>query len=240
MRTFLIGGGAGSQAAHRPFAEAIEGSGPVVVYLLDEPDAEPDRWVGELRNAGLESVQVITVSNDRPPLAGDLDGAAGLYVAGGLTPGYRDVLVGGGTEWFSGARELGLPYAGFSAGSAIAPTLALVGGWQATHGGRVVQAAHEDVGEDLDQITVAPGLGLVSFLVDVHAAQWGTLHRLLYAVLDPDGPGEGWAIDEATALEVVDGTPVAVHGTGAATRVRRSGDSAVVAVFLAEDDPGGS
>ena len=46
----------------------------------------------------------------------------------------------------------------------------------------------------------------------MHAAQWGTLNRLIRAVLDPAGPGIGWALDEDTTLQVIDGRPAAVHG----------------------------
>ena len=237
MHAFLIGGGAGSPAAHRPFADAALAAGakvgppgaarparPVVVYLLDEPDGEEpdrDRWIEELRAVGLDRGEVVVVSPDRPPAVDDLDGAAGVYVAGGWTPGYRDVLVDGGTDWLEPVRTGSVPYAGFSAGSSIAAEHALVGGWRVERNGRAVPVCHEDVGEDLDLLTIGPGLAVVPFLVDVHAAQWGTLHRLVHALSIPGTPDVGWAIDEATALEVVDGVPVAVHGDGAATRVRR-------------------
>jgi cyanophycinase len=227
MQAFLIGGGRNSAAAHRPFVRAIDG-GRVVVLLVDDPDAEPDRWPAELAEAGADQASVIMVSSARPPRPEDLEGAAGVYVAGGLTPGYRDVLVDSGTGWLDRARVEGLVYAGFSAGAAVAAERAVVGGWQAAVGGRTVPVVPEDCGEDLDTLTVADGLGVVPFLVDVHAAQWGTLNRLIHAVLDPTGPGAGWALDEATALEVVDGLPVAVHGSGAATLVRAAGDGAVL------------
>jgi cyanophycinase len=76
-------------------------------------------------------------------------------------------------------------------------------------------------------------------MIDVHAAQWGTLQRLVYAVLGEAGPGLGWALDEATALEVLDGVPVAVHGVGAATQVRADGGTAAVTICLAGDDLAG-
>ena len=38
------------------------------------------------------------------------------------------------------------------------------------------------MGEDLDDVVPRPGLGLVGFAVDVHAAQWGTVGRLVHAV----------------------------------------------------------
>lgn len=239
MHAFLIGGGRDSVAAHQPFVRAVAetGGGRVAIYLLDEDDAEPERWSAELAAAGAADTTVITVSPDRPPRPDDLDGVAGVYVAGGLTPGYRDVLVADGTDWMNRIRAEGLVYAGFSAGAAIAARRAVVGGWQVAVDGRTVAVVHEDCGEDLDPLTLANGLGIVPFLVDVHAAQWGTLNRLLRAVLDPAGPGVGWALDEATALETVDGVPIAVHGTGAATLVRAAGaGAAVVRPYLAGDD----
>ena len=82
----------------------------------------------------------------------------------------------------------------------MAAARAIVGGWRL--GGREVCAA--EAGEDLDELAVRDGLGLVPFAVDVHATQWGTLTRLVHAV----GAGlvdEGWAIDEGTVLVVDDG-----------------------------------
>jgi len=192
MRTFLIGGGRAegpdgrraSIAAHEPFARAA-GHGTVVVYVLDDADADPDRWSGVLAAAGMARTSVVPVSGNRPPRPADLQGASGVYVAGGLTPAYRDALVDQGTEWLAAARAAGLPYAGFSAGAAVAATGALVGGWRTEFRGRGIAICDEDFGEDLDELTVRPGLGLVPFLVDVHAAQWGTLNRLVHAVLTP-------------------------------------------------------
>jgi cyanophycinase len=228
----LIGGGRDGAAAHRPFVEAA--GGPVVAFVVDAGDGiEPDRWIAELTAAGAPRVTVVVVSAARPPRPEDLAGAAGIYVAGGLTPAYRDVLVDGGTGWLTAARKAGLVYGGFSAGSAIASARALVGGWRATVNGREIEVCHEDCGEDLEPVTVRPGLGLVPFTVDVHAAQWGTLNRLIHA-LSVDGSAEGWAIDEHTTLEA-DGRALRVHGRGAATRVVRSGDRFELTVHLAGD-----
>jgi cyanophycinase len=240
MRAFLMGGGPHSLAAHRPFADAVGAAHRVVVYLLDEPDAEPGRWSAQLAAVGLLNTAVITVSDDRPPIADDLDSARGVYVAGGLTPGYRKVMVGPGigTGWLSRAKAEGIVYGGFSAGSAIAGRRALIGGWRATVGDRTVQVAPEECGEDLDELTISEGLGIVPFLIDVHAAQWGTLQRLVFAVRH-GRPGVGWALDEDTALEVVDGVPIAVHGSGAATLIRAEGDVVVVRPYLAGQVLGG-
>jgi cyanophycinase len=229
---FLIGGGRDDPAvlaSHRPFAAALTEPGPVVCLVLDEgEDTDPDRWAGNLRAAGVADVRVVVVSPRRPPVAGDLDGASGVYVAGGLTPGYQAALTAG-RAWLAAA--VGLPYAGFSAGAAVAGRLALVGGWRALVGETVVAVCDEDAGEDLELVSVREGLGFVDVLVDVHAAQWGTLGRLSHAVLERQV--EGWAIDEGTALEYAVGRPVAVHGIGAAARVRPRGGEVTVRFFAA-------
>jgi cyanophycinase len=106
----------------------------------------------------------------------------------------------------------------------VAAARAIVGGWRLA--GRDVCA--EEAGEDLDELAVRDGLGLVPFAVDVHATQWGTLTRLVHAV----GAGlvaEGWAIDEGTAL-VVDGDAVRVEGLGSAYGVAPREGGVVVSV----------
>jgi cyanophycinase len=194
---FLIGGGRdpdGIAASHAPFVAAT-GGGPIAVIALEDPA----RWEAALRSAGATDVVV----HDTPPPRLE---AAGVYVAGGHTPTYADVCVPG--DWLP--RDI--PYAGFSAGAAIAAERAIVGGWRVDG----VPVCPEEAGEDLDEVTVRPGLGLVPFSVDVHAAQWGTALRALHA---PARAREVWAIDEHTALEVRDGRPVAVHGHGRAHRL---------------------
>ncbi len=153
------------------------------------------------------------VSKDRPPTAEDLEDAGGVYVAGGWTPGYQEALVAAGTDWLP--RDL--PFAGFSAGAAIAGEWAIVGGWR--HAGKDICA--EEAGEDLEPLTVRPGLGLVPFAIDVHATQWGTVTRLIHTVRAGLAPA-GWAVDEGTVL-VYDGDRVAqVEGLGSAYRVSGS------------------
>jgi cyanophycinase len=174
---FLIGGGrepAAIRASHEGFVRAA-GGGPIVAVILDEGEhTDRDRWSGALALAGAREVRELVVSGERPPRRADLDGAAGVYVAGGFTPGYHDALVAAGDDWLP--RDV--PYAGFSAGAAVAAERAIIGGWRLD--GRAVCAP--EAGEDLDELAVAPGLGLVPFAVDVHATQWGTLTRLVHAV----------------------------------------------------------
>jgi cyanophycinase len=152
------------------------------------------------------TVPVVAAEGEQFPaeLPADLDG---LLIGGGLTPAYllavapiRDRI-----------RELvghGVPYLGFSAGAMIAARHALLGGWLL--GGLPV--THPDNGEDLEQLTVDDGLGLVPVSVDVHAAQRGTLTRLIMAV-QSGLTNRGVAIDEDTVL-IMNREGGAVAGAG--------------------------
>ena len=136
----------------------------------------------------------------------------GLVVAGGLTPAYLDAVA----PIVDQVRLLvadGLPYLGFSAGAMIAADTALAGGWLIGD----VPVCPESAAEDLDEVTLAEGLGLVDLAVDVHAAQWGTLSRLV-AATEAGLVRGGVAIDEGTALVVGEGALV-VLGTGSVWRV---------------------
>lgn len=215
--TVLVGGGrdeAGVRRALAPFVQALDG-GDVVCVVADEGDGvDRDRWSGVLADAG--TVRHVVVTEGRPLVATDVAGAAGVFVAGGLTPLYARLVVP--------AREAlaGLPFAGFSAGAAIASDRAVVGGWRVGD----LEVCAEEAGEDLDEVTVVDGLGRVGFAVDVHAAQWGTVTRSLHAVR-LGLVTEAWAVDEHTAL-VVDEGRVSVVGAGAAHHLRPAGDDVVV------------
>jgi cyanophycinase len=207
---FLIGGGREDdqvRASHSPFVAAC-GGGPIVAYAVEDPE----RWEAALRLAGAGDVRCLL----EPPSLDDLAGAAGVFVGGGLTPAYQEALAG----W----RAPDLPYAGFSSGAAVAAARAIVGGWRLA--GRDVCA--EVAGEDLEEVAVRDGLGLVDFAVDVHATQWGTLTRLVHAVA-AGLVEEGWAIDEGTVL-VADGGSVRVEGLGSAYRVAARGGEVAVSV----------
>lgn len=156
VETFLIGGGRDAQAAHEPFVRAC-GGGRIVAYVLDDDDLDVARWEAALKGAGAADVTVVPVSLGRPPRAADLVDTAGIYVAGGLTPSYRDVLVGAGTDRLDAARTAGLAYCGFSAGAAIAGDRALVGGWRTEYKGGSIAICDAELGEDLETLTVLPG-----------------------------------------------------------------------------------
>jgi cyanophycinase len=221
---FLIGGGRDDgavRASHAAFVRAA-GGGPIVAIVLDErDDTDPERWTSALRLAGATEAHAIVVSPEEPPRREQLAGAAAVFVAGGWTPGYADALVPAADAWLP--RDV--PYAGYSAGAAIAAAHAILGGYRRVDG-RPVCA--EEAGEDLEALTVRPGLGLVPFAVDVHATQWGTLTRLVHAV-DAGLVSEGWAIDEGTALVVDGGADPRVEGLGSAYRVARGAVTVVSA-----------
>jgi hypothetical protein len=80
---------------------------------------------------------------------------------------------------------------------------------------------------------LCPRLGLVRFTAEVHAAPWGTLYRLVHALIAANVV-EGWAIDEDTGLEGA-GNVVTVHVSGAATRVLCQGPDVNLAVHVAGD-----
>ncbi|WBO64184.1 hypothetical protein [Streptomyces camelliae] len=221
MSTFLIGGGWDAPEVYAPFLRAAgTGDGPpprIGCLIVDEGDG-PDqfeRYAAALRTAGPCAPLPLLV-----PLGGRLEpesalaGIDGLLVCGGLTPAYQEALTASreGLPRLLAAR--GVPYAGFSAGAAVAGRRAVVGGWLVDG----VPVCPEETGEDLTEVEVRDGLGLVPFAVDVHAAQWGTLARLVTAV------GRGWvpfgvAVDENTLLTVEHGE-VRVTGRGRVHVVR--------------------
>ncbi len=84
----------------------------------------------------------------------------------------------------------------------------------------------EETGEDLAEVEVRAGLGLVPFAVDVHAAQWGTLARLVGAVARGEVP-YGVAVDENT-LVTVEGGEARVAGRGRVHVVRPDGGGGVL------------
>lgn len=213
MLTTLVGGGwtvAARGLVWGPFLDAVGRGRTVACVVLDEGDGAQQfsRWAEALAaTAPCRPVPVLVPEGGRLDVAG-LGDAAGLLVCGGLTPAYAAALApvaGELRDWLADGPR---PYAGFSAGAAVAAADALVGGWRDGE----VPVCPPDAGEDLDQVTVTAGLGLVPFTVDVHATQWGTLPRLLAAVRR-GAVARGVALDEDTAL-LVDGDEMTVQGLG--------------------------
>ncbi|WP_137842982.1 Type 1 glutamine amidotransferase-like domain-containing protein [Microbacterium sp. 2FI] len=225
----LVGGGRDEDAVVLLFARFVEdaaaarsgGSGAPGIHALlvleDDDDETVERFRSALSLAGAD-VSVHAIEEGAAFDATALDGADGIFVGGGLTPAYHAAFAKIGPLVHERVAA-GTPYLGFSAGAAIAAERAVIGGYLIDG----VVVCDEDAGEELDDVTVVTGLGLVPFSVDVHAAQWGTVSRLV-AAATAGLVGDGVAIDEHTAVEWrSDGEERAasVHGRGAAWHVTR-------------------
>ncbi|MGA0568842.1 Type 1 glutamine amidotransferase-like domain-containing protein [Rathayibacter sp. KR2-224] len=221
MSVFLVGGGfrdGSEEAVYGGFvSEAVARAGderPAAIAVLTVREGAQPRHGDELaavvrKVAGDRAVQVSTTvvgEGERMP-ASALDGADGILVGGGLTPAYLTAFAPHAAR-IRREVESGVPYLGFSAGAAIAPDRALLGGWLI--GG--VEVAPKEAAEDLDELTIEEGLGLIDVSVDVHAVQWGNLSRAIAAV-DSGALDEVIAIDEATVLAVGSG-PLRASGAG--------------------------
>ncbi|SDO28318.1 cyanophycinase [Microbacterium sp. ru370.1] len=238
MSVHLLGGGrdtARCGALLTSFvAEARTRAGdraPVIAVLLvleadDSTSVALFRGVLEAAGAASDEIRVHAIVEGESFTDAAIE-ADGVFVGGGLTPAYHDAF-GAVREALRERVARGMPYAGFSAGAAIAAERALVGGWQ--RGG--VEVCSEDAGEELGELEVRPGLGLLGFAVDVHAAQWGTLSRLVAAV-DAGLVTDGVAIDEHTALVVSERAAPAVRGSGQVWRVEPSASGVHVQVLRA-------
>ncbi|MFG2119255.1 hypothetical protein [Streptomyces sp. NPDC048710] len=225
---FLIGGGWDVPEVYEPFlrqAAARGGDVPRIgCVIVDEGDGAEqfERYAGVLRKAGpCSPVPSFVPLGGRFEPEGALDGVDGLLVCGGLTPAYQEAFAECLDRLPQLLSDRGLPYAGFSAGAAVAARRAVVGGWLADG----VPVCPEDTAEDLEEIEVRSGLGLVPFAVDVHAAQWGTLGRLVAVVGRGEAP-YGVAVDENTVVEV-DGEGCRVAGLGRVHVVRAAGEGGV-------------
>jgi cyanophycinase len=229
MDVFLIGGGWSDHRARDMFGGFVAaatartpGREPRVLLVVMGTDEESveyhEKYVHTLGLVGGHELVVERVAEGESMDASVLDGIDALLVGGGPTPEYHAALA----PSYERIRELvaaGMPYAGFSAGAAIAATTAIVGGWRIDG----VPVCPEDSNEELDPVTVVEGIGLVGGAVDVHASQWGNLSRLVAAV----GAGlvsHGVAIDECTTL----GPGGSVTGAGVAWRAGRAPDGVVI------------
>jgi cyanophycinase len=240
---FLFGGGWQADIfplTYEPFLDAATRTGrrQIAIVVAEEPEGNAhERFLqsrGVFESLGLapDAAIPLMVSAAAPLTQAALVQAAptGIFVCGGLTPAYYAALCAD-QSWCTYLHTQQLPYAGFSAGAMIAASHAIVGGWQRVVNDRVIAIADEQASEDLDLLDIRPGLGLVSFAVDVHASQAGTLTRLLHTV-DQGATDSGWALDEDTMLSVVD-DELRIHGQGNAYRVQRHQGHMVVDIFQA-------
>lgn len=234
MSVTLVGGGfspASNGAVYGQFlrdaavvaarrADDVVAAPRVAIITVREPESLV-RHAGDLQDAlgaaGPFIAQLTTIAEGDTVPADAFDDADGILIGGGLTPAYLAAI----TQHAARIRSLvesGVPYLGFSAGAMIAPDQALIGGWRI--GG--VEVSPEDGSEDLDEVTVEPGLGLCDVTIDVHAVQWGNLSRMI-ATVDAGMIDGGIAIDENTALVLETGALKAV-GSGTVWLVSRADD----------------
>ncbi|MBC6934820.1 MAG: hypothetical protein DWB42_03180 [Chloroflexi bacterium] len=217
---YLHGGGA-RPGTFQAFVQAArpDAARPVVfLYLAGSEDELPETHATFQLDE--QTFHAIGVSAASPVDAAVLRAVqpSGIFIAGGPTPLYQEALCAD-MSWLDYARESRIPLGGTSAGAAVLPRQAIVGGWQVRRADRLTQMLYQGAGEGLDELEVRPGLGVVSFSVDVHASQWGTLSRLLHAV-DTGAVAEGWAIDENTFL-IVENGQMRVSGWGQVYHVRK-------------------
>ncbi len=242
---FLIGGGWRAETFPQTYGRFLQnaakgGQKRIVLVVAEEPDADSHlqflRFFEAFHAVGLSANEAfeMIVSAENPLTLERLAAAepTGVFVCGGLTPAYYDALCID-RSWLEFLKENKIPYGGFSAGASVAGNNAIIGGWQRGIEGQIVEIANENAGEDLDLLAVRRGLGLVSFAVEVHATQWGTLSRLIHAVDGGLAP-EGWAIDENTMLEITGGE-IKVRGAGNAYQVRRTDGKISVEIFQSRE-----
>lgn len=234
---FLLGGGWSQNSFGLTYARFIEAATTsagrkILLVITDEADGQLAETCAKFENVfrGLGvtaeelAIEVVSesISLTRETVVGHRP--TGVFVGGGLTPLYHRALVAD-RSWIDYIIEQGIVYGGFSAGSMIAPQRAILGGWQVERDGQIIAILNRDFSEEIDLLDVQDGLGLVPFAVDVHASQWGNFTRPLHAV----GLGlvdAGWAIDEDTMIQIVDGE-IEVHGLGHAYQMLPAGDAQV-------------
>lgn len=220
-REFVAEAGVRAAASGRALAR-------IAVLLVREDEA------ASIARAEAYRDQLLRVADCEPVITaiveGDLFASSaltdidGLLIGGGLTPAYLDAV----TPLIDEIRLLvgdGLPYLGFSAGAMIAAESAIIGGWLIGD----VAVCPEDAAEDLDDVTVTDGIALVDLAIDVHAAQWGTLSRLVAATEAGLVEG-GIAIDEFTVLIVGDDS-LRVVGSGSVWQVSQHDDGVLVSTI---------
>ncbi|MDQ0867959.1 cyanophycinase [Arthrobacter sp. V1I9] len=189
------------------------------------PESVLQDYAAPLRSLAYCEVVPVLLRAGGPADPAVFDRVDAVVVGGGLTPAYLTGLQGCGSAIAARVAD-GFPYLGFSAGAMIAPGAGIVGGYRI--GG--VEVCGEECSEDLDEVEVRAGLGLVPFAVDVHAAQAGTLSRAVGAVA-AGLVDRAVAVDEDTAIVLRDGGgDFEVIGSGNCWDIRRSGTGCSVSI----------
>jgi cyanophycinase len=184
----------------------------VLLVVPEDAEGDPAEFAAPFAAVAPAQPVVTAIAEGEEFTSAVLSDIDGLVVGGGLTPAYLAAI----HPLIDEIRLLvgdGLPYLGYSAGAMIAADRAIVGGWKMDG----VPVCPAETAEDLDEVTIAEGIGLVDLAVDVHAAQWGTLGRLVAATEGGLVEG-GVAIDEGTVL-IVNDDGLRIAGAGNVWRV---------------------
>lgn len=209
-------------------AKARAGRRPRIVCVLwAQTIEEGEGWHDGYRkdfSAYDADIEFVQLAHDRPLETADVANADGIFIGGGLTPGYHKAVMPL-ADTLRGLVASGIPYGGYSAGAMIAGDTALLGGWKI--GG--VPVTGERNSEQLDELSLDAGLGLIDLVVDVHAAQEGTLSRMVAAV-DAGLIERAVAIDELTSL-IVSPTGIEVAGQGNVWSVQQGDQGTLVTVL---------
>ena len=242
MSIFLVGGGPDTttspvifdqfmaEVVHRTAAAGSTRPPRIAVVLVDHEDSAAyflPAYLDPLhRRMPCEVVTVLLHRQEHvdPQV---FDGVDAIVVGGGPTPVYAEALRPAAAA-IRRAVQSGAPYLGFSAGAMIASEQAIVGGYLV----RGIEVCPEDASEGLREVELREGLGLVSFAVDVHAAQAGTLGRAVAAVVHGLA-AKAVAVDEDTALVLPHSDPGEQRGIGAGNcwLIRGPGHKAAVSIL---------
>ncbi len=230
---FLIGGGWNPDGFESTYGRFIKVATQnknckILIIIADENDHQKNETINAylkvFRTFGVDDHQIESIFLT-PASVFDIDSLdrikpTGVFVGGGLTPLYQEKLCSD-RGWIQYLKDYDIPYAGFSAGSAIASTNAIVGGWQITIGEKTFSILDSDLAENLDFIEIRPGLGLTEHSIDAHASQWGTISRVLHSV-DQNRISSGWAIDESTMMQITN-NEINVYGLGQVYFIEKEG-----------------
>jgi len=237
---FLHGGGgsdpSSNQMCFSPFVETAyrsTGTPKIVLVLHQQHDSDHDMYRKMLIHGGAkdEHITTVRVSEERALLGMDINGAAGVFVAGGHTPDIHYALCQDIT-WLRTLKRENIPYCGTAAGATIAAQYAVIGGYKIQRKGRTVQVMHPAASEGLEMVDIRAGLGIIPTLfqaVDVHASQAGTLVRAIHMVEQAQYHTVA-ALDEDTTVEFANGE-VIVYGRGQMYEVRRVEYQVEVSIF---------
>ncbi|PRB72346.1 Type 1 glutamine amidotransferase-like domain-containing protein [Arthrobacter sp. MYb213] len=234
MSIFLVGGGVPDTPAYEPILDAFlqdvlqnkshDGQPILALALVDHAGSGQHylpAYVIPIEARMPCQIRPIYLRLDKPADPVSFENVDGIIVCGGPTPEYLTRLRTC-ADTIRGAANRGIPYLGFSAGAMIASKNALIGGYFSEG----IEICPEESSENLKEITLADGLGLTTFTVEVHAAQAGTLGRAV-ATVERNLTEMTIAIDEDTAavVELENPENLKVLGAGHVWIVTRNAES---------------